>query len=288
MLRDILKIAFVGLPLVAGAPARAGGRGAEGANMAKPEDPIQPQTDRNAPQIMASRGAPAKVPALVIDGVRYESGFGSIGRFRAVDDKSGRELWSLTLYEIAYDPMLETDVQDVFVIEMKKGPENTLLLRDEHDRVYRVDLAKRASSIATWPVRLRDAGRPLSVEILLSNDLDRKVSFDKPSIAVGGRLQNDLFEVKADGKPVPYGGMMKKRVPPDSFLELAPRGEYRQIVDLSQDYPVPRDAKTVEVRFRHTNHFSPDDFQLESKPLKIVLADAPPLPVPAKPSAPKP
>ncbi len=244
------------------------------------KDAESPQPDRGAPRVAgpsASRTAPRRVAPIVVGGVRYESDWGSIGNFRAVDEKSGKELWALRLYEIAYVPGLETDVQNVFAIEMKKESDTTLLVRDERRRVYRVDLAARASEIAVWPVSLRDAGRPLSVEIVLGNNLKRTVLFDKPSVAVGGELENDLFEVTADGKSVPYGGMMKKRARPDSFLELKPLDEYRQVVDLSKDYAIPKGTETVTVRFRHTNHFSPDGFQLESPPLTIRLADAPPL-----------
>lgn len=75
-------------------------------------------------------------------------------------------------------------------------------------------------------------------------------------VAFGGRLENDLFEVKADGKPVPYNGMMAKRSKPASFLELKPLADYRQAVDLSRDYALPKGAKIVEARFRHASHIS--------------------------------
>jgi|GEM_PF-1470580 len=259
--------------------------------MAKKNDELQPRAQRNAPArvtVSASRGGPARADSIVINGVRYESVRGSLGSFQASDARSGKKLWSLELYKIADKTDLETDDQDAFVIALKKESDNSILAADEGGRAYRVDLKKRASSIARWPVSLRDVGRPLSVEIVIGNGLDRTLKLDRPSVAYGGRLQNDLFEVKADGKPVPYGGMMKERAAPDSFLELKPRDEYRQVVDLSQDYKIPTGTKIVEVRFRNFNHFSPDACVLESRELKIDLAAAPAdVAAPQKPQPPK-
>ena len=90
---------------------------------------------------------------------------------------------------------------------------------------------------------------------------------------MGGELQNNLFIVKADGKEVPYRGEMQKRAMPDSFLELEPRQEYRQVVDLAKAYDIPPAAKSVEVIFSHHNHFSKDDFDLLSRPLVIHPAE---------------
>jgi len=274
----------------------AGGATAQNATteesaMAKKNDDPQPQPDRSAPPrvaVSASRASPKRAETIVIGPVRYEAVWGSLGRFRATDAKTGRELWALDLYKISYVPGLETDVQDVFIVQLERESDDSILATDERGRAYRVDLKKRASSIARWPVSLRDVGRPLSVEIVIGNGLERTLKLDRPSVAFGGRLQNDLFEVKADGKPVPYGGMMKKRAPPDSFLELRPRDEYRQVVDLSENYRIPPGTKSVEVRFRHHNHFSPDNCELESRPLKIDLAAAPAyIAAPRKPQPPR-
>ncbi len=259
--------------------------------MTKKNDDIQPRTDRVAPpraSVSASRIGPGPADSIVIAGVRYEPVWDSLGRFRASDAKTGQELWSLELYKIAYNPDLETDVQDVFVIALKKESDGSILATDERGRGYRVDLRRRASRIAVWPVLLRDAGRPLSVELVVDNGLERTLRLDRPSVAFGGRLQNDLFEVKADGKPVAYSGMMKERAAPDSFLELKPQDEYRQVVDLSEDYPIPPGTRSVEVRFRNLNHFSPDDCVLESRPLRIDLAVEPAaIPSPKKSRPPK-
>ncbi len=234
----------------------------------KKEEIIQP--DRNPPELMASRIGSERVPAIKIGSIRYESVWGSMGKFRAVDDKSDKELWAIDLYRSSYDKNLETDVQDVFIRSMKKESDDLISLKDEIGRVYQVDLKKRSSRIAIWPVWLKlSTLEPLSVEIVIRNSLDRTVSFDEPSVAVGGRLSNNLFEVKADGKDVPYYGKMAKRARPSSFLKLKPQGEYRQVVDLTQSYAIPPKTKAVEVVFSHHNHFSSDDFDLLSALLVI-------------------
>lgn len=226
---------------------------------------------QSGPRMMASRIAPARVQPIDIDGIRYEAVWGAMGHFRASGVKTGKVLWELTLYRYKYHDILETDVQDVFVAAMAKESDASILVTDERATVYRVDLKDRTSRIAKWPVVLKPVARePLTVELVIQNGTDRVVQFDKPSIGFDGRLTNELFHVKADGVEIPYLGMMKKRVPPDDFLELKPLQEFRVKLDLSADYDVPRTARKIEVSFEHTNHFSVDNFQLYS-PMPLVI-----------------
>lgn len=226
---------------------------------------------QRGPRMMASRIAPARVKPIDIGGIRYEAVWGAMGLFRASEIKTGKALWELTLYRYKYRDILETDVQDVFVAAMTKENDSSILVTDERAMVYRVDLKGRTSRIAKWPVGLKPIARePLTVELVIENNMDRVVQFDKPSIGFGGRLTNNLFQVQADGVEIPYRGMMKKRVSPDDFLELKPLQEFRVRLDLSADYDVPRTAKKIEVSFEHTNHFSADDFRLYS-PVPLVV-----------------
>ncbi|NTV95680.1 MAG: hypothetical protein HGA75_09720 [Thiobacillus sp.] len=226
---------------------------------------------QRGPRMMASRIAPARVKPIDIDGIRYEAVWGAMGLFRASDIKTGTVLWELTLYHYKYRDILETDVQDVFVAAMAKESDASILVTDERAMVYRVDLKGRTSRIAKWPVGLKPVSRePLTVELVIENNMDRVVQLDKPSIGFGGRLTNNLFHVTADGVEIPYQGMMKKRVPPDDFLELKPLQEFRVKIDLSADYDVPRTAKKIEVSFEHANHFSVDDFRLYS-PMPLII-----------------
>jgi hypothetical protein len=223
------------------------------------------------PRIMKSRIPPKRMKPIDIDGIRYEAVWGELGLFRASDIKTGKVLWELTLYRYKYNDILETDVQDVFVAAMTKESDLSILVTDERAKVYRVYLENRKSHIAKWPVVLRLVDRePLTVELMIANNMERTVQFDKPSIGFDGSITNNLFSIKADGFEVPYRGVIKKRMPPDDFLRLKPGEEFSVRLDLSADYDIPRRAKKIEVHFEHTNHFSVDDFQLYS-PFPLVV-----------------
>ncbi len=228
-------------------------------------------SSQNGSRLMASRIAPARVQPVVIDGIRYEAVWGSMGLFRASEIKTGKTLWDLTLYRYRYDERLETDIQDVFISAMTKESGSSIVVTDERGTVYRVDLDSRKVTIAKWPVSLKLLARePLTVELVIRNRTDRIVQFDKPSIGFGGRITNNLFDVKADGVEISYGGMMAKRAPPDDFLVLKPMEGFQVTLDLSADYAVPKTAKNIEVRFEHTNHFSADNFRLYS-PVPLLI-----------------
>ncbi len=222
-----------------------------------------PSLDRNAPE---------RVEPLVIGDVRYQADWASpTGRLTAVNAKTNAPLWAVDLYRIKLVKDLEADVQDVFVTSLRQESPTSLLVEDEHHRVYRVDLEKRQVTIAVWPVALRVISqRPLKVEVQLSNPLTSKVAFDKPSVGFGGSLSNDLFTVTADGQEVPYAGMMAKRAKPSSFLVLSPHERFSVELELGEAYAVPPGARSVEVQFTHHNHFSKDDFDLRSSVVRFT------------------
>jgi hypothetical protein len=85
-----------------------------------------------------------------------ERGWKHNGGYIAAYDTSGkRELWTLEVYDVPYDPKLEEDVQDVFIKKMAAGPgPDQLTVVDERDRAYRVDVrARRATAVAASPPR---------------------------------------------------------------------------------------------------------------------------------------
>jgi hypothetical protein len=99
----------------------------------------------------SKRRAPAAKP-VTHKGIRYEQlrgaksrGFGqSGGIIAAIDVASGRELWTLQLYATQYDPHEETDVQEVYIEEMRiDAKSDTLIARDERGRTFVVDLKDR-------------------------------------------------------------------------------------------------------------------------------------------------
>lgn len=103
----------------------------------------------------AKRVPPPEVPPVMVGTTRIDAvhrsrddGFGQNGGvLRATDTKTGAELWTLKVYQIDYDPRLESDVQDVYIKAMRKAMfGNKLLVTDENDRRWRVDLTTRAVS----------------------------------------------------------------------------------------------------------------------------------------------
>ena len=72
---------------------------------------------------MASRNAPANVPPVTVDGIQYAIPHFGVdvgqeqngGYVEATSNKTGARLWLVRVYEIKYDPNLETDVQDIFI-----------------------------------------------------------------------------------------------------------------------------------------------------------------------------
>ncbi len=96
------------------------------------------------------REAPAKVPPVTVDGVRYEvlhygkrEGLEQNGGYViAKDAETGKELRKIKIYDVSYDPNgKEMDSQDVFITKMSKawlGPR--LNIKDEHGRSWTLHL----------------------------------------------------------------------------------------------------------------------------------------------------
>ncbi|AEF99301.1 hypothetical protein [Methylomonas methanica] len=99
-------------------------------------------------ELKAKRLGPSKVDPVVIGKVRYEvihwgkeRGLKQNGGYiAAFDASSGKELWILKVYDVAYNPNLEGDVQDVFIVSMSKGFfSGKLHIEDEKGRNFIID-----------------------------------------------------------------------------------------------------------------------------------------------------
>jgi hypothetical protein len=96
-----------------------------------------------APVTLAKRAAPQPVEPVLHDGVRYEAPVEKMGFVEAFDVVSGKKLWTLQVYRIEVDPSRERDVQDVYITKLEIV-EGGLLVTDERDREYLVDLTTHA------------------------------------------------------------------------------------------------------------------------------------------------
>ena len=100
---------------------------------------------------MAKRVGPPEVAPVTLDGMRFEAvhwgrsrGFGQNGGYiAAIDPASGRELWTLKVYAVTYDPTLEEDVQDIFITDLAVR-DGKLEVIDEKGRRFLVDVKTRA------------------------------------------------------------------------------------------------------------------------------------------------
>jgi hypothetical protein len=89
-------------------------------------------------------------------GIRYEAaegkahGFGQNGGIiAAVDEASGRTLWTLKVYDVAIDPAEEEDVQEVFISRLSLVPDGERLVVEVEDgRRFTISLRERAVSPA--------------------------------------------------------------------------------------------------------------------------------------------
>ena len=99
----------------------------------------------------AKRVGPRRVNSVIIGDVRYkaihwgrERGFGQNGGYiAAVDVKTNKELWTLKVYDVDYEGGKEEDAQDVFIASMK-ADDGKLIIKDEDDRRYAVDVKTKA------------------------------------------------------------------------------------------------------------------------------------------------
>ncbi|MFZ4700609.1 MAG: hypothetical protein ACOYMG_11225 [Candidatus Methylumidiphilus sp.] len=103
------------------------------------------------------RRAPKPVPPARGKSVRYEvvsgakaRGFGQDGGvIAAVDNASGKELWTLTVYQTGYDPNEEEDVQEVYITRLRLNRnESTLMVENESRKSYAVNLSNREVSVS--------------------------------------------------------------------------------------------------------------------------------------------
>jgi len=122
---------------------------------AAPNEATRMTADQAAPpHVAAKRRAPPEVPAVTLDGIRYEQavlardeagGGQRTGWLAAVQGASGERLWRVRVYELKVDPRLEGDVQDVFFATMSASPDGReLLIANERGDRFAVDVRTRA------------------------------------------------------------------------------------------------------------------------------------------------
>lgn len=89
----------------------------------------------------AKRAAPKPVPPVIWQGVEYRAPLDveKIGHVQAFDQASGQKLWETTVYTIMINPLVEQDVQWVFISEMYVL-DGKLVITNERGKSFRIDL----------------------------------------------------------------------------------------------------------------------------------------------------
>ena len=118
-----------------------------------------------------SNGTPAPViEPVVCEGVRYTvpNDKGTVGYVVATDLASGKELWRKTVFRVCLCPLIEHDVQWVFIRQMRREG-GRLILVNERGKTYSLDLKtrrvrklkgqSRAGGLARRPRRVACHGR---------------------------------------------------------------------------------------------------------------------------------
>ena len=90
---------------------------------------------------LGKRGAPKPVPSVVWQGIEYRAPLDVeyMGYVQAFEVASGRKLWETKVYHVLIIPVLEEDVQWVFISGMQLQ-DGKLLVRNENGKSFRLDL----------------------------------------------------------------------------------------------------------------------------------------------------
>jgi outer membrane protein assembly factor BamB len=104
----------------------------------------------------AKRSAPIPVPPVVWQGVEYRAPLDveHMGCVQAFEQSSGRKLWETKVYDVHILPMLEEDVQWVFISSMRVQ-DGKLLITNEKGKRFQLDMNTgqidgRISSLLKW------------------------------------------------------------------------------------------------------------------------------------------
>jgi hypothetical protein len=94
--------------------------------------------------LQAKRGAPPFVKPVTIGSVRYSALAQPqlMGFVIATDVATGKELWRQRIYRVRMKPLLEKDVQWVFITSLIRR-DRTLLVTNERDEHFTLDLTTR-------------------------------------------------------------------------------------------------------------------------------------------------
>jgi len=102
---------------------------------------------------VAKRIGPAEVKPINFEGITYSvppfinDDSKQNGGFLEARDSKGQLLWRVQIYKTIYNPILEQDVQDIFITTLSLDKlHKFLLMSDEKQRTFAVDLSTKKVS----------------------------------------------------------------------------------------------------------------------------------------------
>ena len=90
----------------------------------------------------AKRAAPKPVPPVAANSIEYSAPREQMGFVVATDTTSHKELWRKRIYTVPINPVMERDVQDVFITSLVIEHRALIITNERGDR-YTLDLATR-------------------------------------------------------------------------------------------------------------------------------------------------
>ena len=116
-------------------------------------------------------------------------------------------------------------------------------------------------SILSCSIEATVRGKSVFVAVDLTNLTDRSIYVLTWNIPYDGRLEASPFEVKRDGSPVPYTGVMVKRLAPElhDFVLLGPKEGINTTVNISDYYSMAETGKYTITFDSIVTHFFSDE-----------------------------
>jgi hypothetical protein len=212
--------------------------------------------------VLAKRATPKPVQPLVRGGVSYRAGHlkdatGNSGTVEAVEVASGRQLWSVTVYQIPLRPGLETDVQDVFITRLELDG-SCLRVTDERQVQYCIDLLTQRVQVLSTA-----GGRSGKVDMRRFDEVRAAVQ------AAAEPLWRKLRPEEApEGGPPPRGEPGPPRFPKEAWFARA------SPLPLPHAWPPDGDAQLEVVVFAYCLSGHIADGERQSAPFARAVVDA--------------
>jgi hypothetical protein len=120
--------------------------------MVAPAKPPKKPPPKKPDEPAYRRPAPKAVPPVLVDGVIYKTQHARLGGggppvgFRAyviaTEDATGKERWKLLVYEILFNPKMESALQEVYMTALKNTADG-LVVECEDGTKFLIDLKTR-------------------------------------------------------------------------------------------------------------------------------------------------